>query len=205
MSRPRSIDDAHILEVARKLFLDGGPRTSTAAIARAAGVSEGTIFKRFETKQELFFAAMGLPRPTEVSRLLAGPVSEGDVRSHLVDLSVEIIAFLGEIVPRMMMLCAHPAYDPKVLFADDPEPPPLRLVRGLAAWLDREATAGRVRGGVSEKTARVLLGALQNYVFWQVAGLQRGPGGDAREYAEGVVDLLWRGVAPDGDPAEEKP
>lgn len=202
MSRPRSIDDAQILEVARKLFLEGGPRTSTASIARAAGVSEGTIFKRFETKRELFFAAMGLPRPIEVSRLLAGRVGQGDVREHLVEVSLEIVAFFGDILPRMMMLCAHPAYDPKVIFADDPEPPPLRLVRGLASWLDREAAAGNVRAGVSEKTARVLLGALHNYVFWQVAGLQGAADESAREYVQGVVDLLWRGLVPQPGSAE---
>ena len=203
MSRPRSIDDAQILEAARKLFLEGGARASTAAIAKAAGVSEGTIFKRFETKQHLFFAAMGLPRPIEASRLLAGRAGTGDVQTHLVEVSMEIIAFFGVMVPRMNLLCAHPAYDPKVVFADDSEPPPVRLVRGLAVWLDHEATSGRVRPGASEKVARVLLGALFNFVFWQVNGLDRGAESDPREYAEGVVDLLWRGLAPDGGPAED--
>ena len=94
MSRPRTIDDAQILDVARKIFLERGMRASTASIARAAGVSEGTIFKRFDTKQELFFASMGLPRPIEAARLLAGRAGRGDVRTHLVEISVEIVAWL---------------------------------------------------------------------------------------------------------------
>ncbi len=202
MSRPRTIDDAQILEAARAVFLERGVRASTASIARAAGVSEGTIFKRFDTKQELFFAAMGLPRPIQAAKLLAGRAGQGDVRTHLVEVSLEIIAFLREMIPRMTLLCAHPAYDPKVIFAGDDEPPPVRVIRGLAAWIAAECEAGRVGHCEPEKVARVLLGSLHNFVFWEVAGLSRGSSETAREYAEGVVDLLWLGIGPTPDPAE---
>lgn len=45
-----------ILKAATKLFARHGyDRTSTASIARKAGVSEGIIFHHFETKERLFF------------------------------------------------------------------------------------------------------------------------------------------------------
>ena len=47
-----------ILEVARRLFLERGFKATTAEVAREAGVAEGSLFKRWKTKQELFLSAM---------------------------------------------------------------------------------------------------------------------------------------------------
>ena len=60
MGRPRLIETQAILEAARDTFLVEGVGATTGAIARRAGISEATIFKRFRTKADLFFAAMGL-------------------------------------------------------------------------------------------------------------------------------------------------
>lgn len=61
MARPKTIADADLLEAARAVFVQKGMGASTRAIARRAGVSEGVLFQRYATKQELFFAAMALP------------------------------------------------------------------------------------------------------------------------------------------------
>jgi AcrR family transcriptional regulator len=46
-----------VLRVSLTLFADKGyDRTSTADIARLAGVSEGTVYKKFKTKREIFEA-----------------------------------------------------------------------------------------------------------------------------------------------------
>ena len=58
MPRPVSIQDEVILSAARELFLERGIDVATSEIAARAGVSQGTIFKRFRTKQALFNAAM---------------------------------------------------------------------------------------------------------------------------------------------------
>lgn len=47
-----------IIEATMPLILARGTDLSTRDIASAAGVAEGTIFRAFETKQELIFAAM---------------------------------------------------------------------------------------------------------------------------------------------------
>ena len=58
MSRPITISDDTILEAARALFTEKGPRATTAEIAARAGVSEGIVFKRFGSKAALHKAAM---------------------------------------------------------------------------------------------------------------------------------------------------
>ncbi len=46
-----------ILETAARLFAQNGyARTSTVALAQEAGVAEGTIFRHFKSKEELFIA-----------------------------------------------------------------------------------------------------------------------------------------------------
>lgn len=54
MARSRSITDEQILEAARAVFLEDGFSASTLEIARRAGISEASIFKRFSTKENLF-------------------------------------------------------------------------------------------------------------------------------------------------------
>ena len=58
MARPVSIQNEAILEAARRVFMQHGYGASCARLARAAGVSEGSLFKHFKTKAALFMAAM---------------------------------------------------------------------------------------------------------------------------------------------------
>lgn len=54
MAKPRSEDKRNdILSAATKVFAEKGLSAPTAAISRAAGVAEGTLFTYFETKDEL--------------------------------------------------------------------------------------------------------------------------------------------------------
>ncbi|MCX5539989.1 TetR/AcrR family transcriptional regulator [Paraburkholderia sp. CNPSo 3076] len=54
MARPLSADKRQtILEAATRLIAEAGLSASTARIAKAAGVAEGTIFTYFESKDEL--------------------------------------------------------------------------------------------------------------------------------------------------------
>lgn len=66
-----------IIDATRPLLLEQGPDISTREIARAAGVAEGTIFRAFETKQDLIHATIEAAlRPdaalAELSSLPAG-------------------------------------------------------------------------------------------------------------------------------------
>jgi len=73
MARPVTIQTERILEAARRVFMKHGYGASTAKIAKAAGVSEGSLFKHFQTKCNLFLAALEV-KPGEQSwqdRLMA--------------------------------------------------------------------------------------------------------------------------------------
>jgi AcrR family transcriptional regulator len=57
MPRTATHDPDRILDAARALLLDGGPRAaSVAAIAKASGAPVGTLYHRFGTRDELLAA-----------------------------------------------------------------------------------------------------------------------------------------------------
>jgi len=208
MPRPAKIKDEEILAAARAVFLEKGIRATTAEVARRAGIAEGTIFNRFPTKVALFQAAMrpDLEEPAW-GKMLLDLAGTGDVVENLVDIGTQVLEFLRQIVPIMMMSWSNPHSDggflPPPLRGNNP--PPLVAMRRLVAFFDAEIKGGRIRSGSDpELMARVFLGSLQNYVFFEVLLRARDmmplP---ALTYVRGVVDLLWNGAAPEA--AAERP
>src|SRR6185503_11820900 len=139
MARPAVIQDAAILEAAREIFLSRGFRATTAEVALRAGISEGSIFKRFKSKFELFQAAMGsLDEDPPFVATLAAKVGQGDVRQNLMVLGAELAAHLRNVVPLHLMAWSNPGPDgtPSILTA--PNPPPLRILKAIRGYLEAE-------------------------------------------------------------------
>jgi AcrR family transcriptional regulator len=198
MARPTTITKEEILRVARELFLERGPTVPTAEIARQLGISEGSIFKRFPTKHELFLAAMGLQSIESWGQDLERQVGQGEVREHLVQLSVRLLGFARELLPRMMLVWScrtdHETHM-KELHTEDS--PPRRGIAALARYLKGEMSLGRLRQGDPELVARIFLGSIWNLVFMETIGQVKQPP-DPEGFAHQLVDTLWAGLAPAG-------
>ncbi|WP_319518167.1 TetR/AcrR family transcriptional regulator [uncultured Martelella sp.] len=75
MARPASEEKRiAILDAATELIATAGTGTSTAKIARKAGVAEGTIFTYFATKEALFGAVLLAIENELAAAVLAGPL-----------------------------------------------------------------------------------------------------------------------------------
>jgi AcrR family transcriptional regulator len=194
MARPVTITDDQILEAARAVFLEEGFNASTATIARRAGISEGTLFKRYETKEKLFFAALQVPLVPPWAAELEGYVGQGNLRRNLVTVCLSIIRCLEDVIPRVMV-----AWGSRVrrdLFRGMPEPPHLRERRLLAKFLAAEIERGRLGACDPDLVARLLLSSLRTYVQEAfLSGRERTEDGD-RIFVEGVVAVLWEGINP---------
>jgi AcrR family transcriptional regulator len=79
-----------LLDAAVEVFAEHGLEASTAEIARRAGVGQGTVFRRFPTKDDLV-AAIVVDRLGEItdsaSTLLADPPREGGVLAFMAELA----------------------------------------------------------------------------------------------------------------------
>jgi AcrR family transcriptional regulator len=192
MARPKTIDNETIIEAARKLFLEKGFRVSTAEIAKAAGVSEGSIFNRFSTKEALFHSAMGIPQ-LDFEKLFEARVGQGQVEEQLTEIMLELVSFFRELMPRMMMLWAHPGMNPLELHRK-PDTPPLLMLKAFTHYFDEEMRLGRIRSADPEVTARMCLGSVYNFVFFELTGIHVRMPISAHSYVRGLVDILWKGI-----------
>jgi AcrR family transcriptional regulator len=79
-----------LLDAAAAVFAEHGLEASTAEIARRAGVGQGTVFRRFPTKDDLV-AAIVVDRLGEITEtaagLLAEPPADGAVLAFMAELA----------------------------------------------------------------------------------------------------------------------
>lgn len=198
MARPPSIKDETIIAAAREVFLERGIQATTAEVAERAGVSEGSIFKRFKTKDELFRAAMAENVPTPPwAQSLPGRAGQGDLRETLFALGMEIIAFFRTIMPLALMAWSNPAPNGLPIPLAGPNPPPMRALKQLTGFFEAEMRAGRLRRHDPEVVARSYLGGLHGFVFFELLYQANGELPLAAEtYVRGHVNLLLTGAEP---------
>jgi AcrR family transcriptional regulator len=201
MARLPSITDEELLRYARDVFLEHGIRATTAEVAARAGVSEALIFKRFRTKDRLFVSAMQADlAPHEVAWLTGwqARVGHGDLRENLVEIGIEAVRFFRKLMPLIMMSWSNLSEEELARHHAHREAPPFVSRRLVEAYFEAERRRGRVRAGCdTEVLARLYVGALFNHASWEVmlgAHDPRPLGAEA--YVRGIVDLLWRGIAP---------
>ena len=168
MARPTVIRAEDIIAAAREVFLARGFRATTAEVAKRACVSEGSIFKRFKTKFDLFRAAMVEVGEPAFLKSLPDRVGKGDIDEQLVTLGHELLDHLRILTPLIVMAWSNPADDGTPCTAGAAEPPPVRMLRGLSGYFEAEMRIGRLRRHDPEIMARALLGATQHYVLFQV-------------------------------------
>ncbi|MEZ4454221.1 MAG: TetR/AcrR family transcriptional regulator [Nannocystaceae bacterium] len=203
MPRPISIKDETIIDAARAVFLERGFAATTAEVAERAGVSEGTLFNRFRSKAELFQAAM---RPQfeamHWATDLAERVGRGDLREQLVEIAGSVVEFMRKLMPLIMMSWSNTGSNGLPATLCEPNPPPLRELKQLAAYFEAEIRLGRVRRVDPEILARMFIGSVQQYVFFEVVLKSR----DELPlplpiYLRGIVAVLLDGCSPDSEPS----
>ncbi|MGH9107350.1 MAG: TetR/AcrR family transcriptional regulator [Acidimicrobiales bacterium] len=188
---------AQIVALARRLFADGGYRTTTTReLAREAGVSDALMYRHFASKEDVLravvdqgiagFAAMG---PT------ASAGRELPLPERLRVLGRTFIDTLDAEADLLMLFAAEHR-----LLADDE-----RLVTfidlaasGLAAELAARAEAGDVRGDLDGYVfARSFMGALVAFVLLQrMLGMDRVHPMDPDHYLAELVEVYVRGARP---------
>jgi len=157
---------ARLIEATRSVVREVGyAHASTRAIALAAGVAEGTIYRHFPDKASLFFATVVESNSPIIEWVTALPdrAGRGTVEENLADAAVQLASLRDQIVPLELAIAADPelaAHRRKVMAAAGPSLPP-GPPEAVAAYLAAEQRLGRVRGDVDPREAAgILLGVL---------------------------------------------
>lgn len=199
MSRPVTISDETILEAARALFTEKGPRATTAEIAARAGVSEGIIFKRFGSKAALHKASMS-------SGMVGGWIQRETRAQGPLRTEADFVRFihwqgrlLRDVVPVVIMAWSSRSQaDEMPTELTGSRPAPLVSILTLADMLQEEMDAGHLAQRNAESVARIVVGSIWYFVFLEVV-FKRARGGVEEET---FVKDLARTVFADVDPAQ---
>ena len=195
MARTAKITEERILEAAREVFLAEGFGAQTAKIAQRAGVSEGSIFKRFATKEALFYAALEIDKHPAWHDEIAQRVGQGDSRENLIQLSLSIILYTNTILARMITkMGSHPT---PATFKGLPEHPIVKDRNKVSAYLQQEMDLGRLRRCDPQLLAGMLFGALNHHIFTAMITGHTLNDAELTNIATGVVEIFWSGIAPD--------
>ncbi len=194
-TRDRILDAA--AEVVRRLGL---ARATTKEIARAAGLSEATLYKNFQDKNELVLTVLRERLPPFIPLLADLPerVGLGEMADTLREVALTAVEFYEQGTPMMASLFAEQG-----LLARHREQMkeagvgPHLGIRAVAGYLRLEQQAGRLAADADpDAAAELLLGAcFQRAFFGHVVG-EHAAGSSAERFARQIVRTLLTRLLP---------
>ncbi|MGU3539373.1 TetR/AcrR family transcriptional regulator [Methylobacterium sp. A54F] len=156
---PEADKRRQILDGARAVFMAAGfDGASMGEIAKQAGVSKGTLYVYFDNKEALFEALTVQSKKQLAEALFRLDPEDPDVRTTLTELGRTYLVEMGR--------CEHVSIVRMVIGASEKFPRlgqtffeagPAQGVARLAAYLDRQVAAGRLRAADTELAARHFL------------------------------------------------
>lgn len=195
MARTKTISDQQILDAALEMFERHGFGATTAQIAEAAGVSEGSIFRRWSSKNELMIAALGVERPRWIEAVDDLVQSDLDLEAQLVELANRILEFFTEHLPKMMAFVSS-GTRMKRKFLQSSDALPVQGVRAVTTFFAQHRRAGRIRMTDPEVAARMFVASIFHFAFAEMSGLNDMMPMPRETYIRGVAANLMRGIEP---------
>jgi AcrR family transcriptional regulator len=161
--------DALLDAAASVMRTHGLGRATTKEIAKASGFSEATLYKHFDSKEELFVAVLHerVPAFAPLAAALGRTPGSRTVRENLEDVVRAAAAFYVDSFPLSASIYAEPA----LLVAHRTSLQrrglgPHKPIEALVGYLTAERDRGRIRADAApDAIAAMLLGAALQYGF----------------------------------------
>ncbi len=157
-----------IIEATERIIQARGlARTTTKEIAREAGFAEGTLYKHFQSKEDLILAVVAENLPHVLEALQEHQPGSKTVRENLTGILLAVIAYYDKLVP----LAASFFADIELLtryraWMEETNAGPMRLHERIATYVQGEQHLGRLQiAQEPDVVAALLLGPCFQYVF----------------------------------------
>lgn len=192
-----------ILEATRRIIDERGLQAATTRnIAELAGCAEGTIYRHFEDKHDLFLELFvgSAPEFIDLIRVLPSLAGDAPVRETLGRVAVAALRFYRAVLP----FVGGSIVDPELRAVqrdrfNRPGRGPVEALAQLERYIDAERDLGRIgTSGSSAGAAAALIGAAFGRAYldvWLGEEVLRERGTD-EEYMSGVVVTLLEGLGP---------
>ena len=197
MTERGSATRAKLIEATLAVVRDVGyAHASTRAIAEAAGVAEGTIYRHFPDKASLFFAAALASNEPMLAWVAGLPAraGSGTVEANLLETLLRLAALQERVFPLELAIQGDPelAAQRRRVIAEGrglPGGPP----EAIAAYLAAEQRIGRVRADVDPADAALVI--LATLFGLALTSTSTAVALDERRLAA-VVGVIVRGIEP---------
>jgi AcrR family transcriptional regulator len=143
-------------------------RATTKEIAKVAGVAEGTLYKHFERKEDLFLALFRRRVPEELKEAISEHrAGTGSVRTNLKAIALAGMRLFDQFIPLSAAFFADTDSLARLqAFLQEAGSGPQRLYADVAAYFEAEQALGRLSNRVPPQTgAALLLGPCWQFVF----------------------------------------
>lgn len=182
-----------ILAAAGSVFTKNGySRATTKKIAKAAGISEVTLFRHFESKENLLKETMEAYGAPFIVRTIDSRLT-GDYRKDMLMMGNVFVRTMMEKADTIRFVIGEAGHFPHIskLFSRMPA----QMWRMLAQYLQKQMDAGVVRKLHPEAAAQTFFGSIFVYCMCiQTFDLQPQPEISAQEAMEQVVDIFVEGT-----------
>jgi AcrR family transcriptional regulator len=158
-----------VLEAAKAVFSAGGAEASLEAVARAAGVGIGTLYRHFPTREALFEAVYRreVQQLADLAEQLQQEAQPVDALRRWLRSNVKFVATKKGMSAALAL--ATDKHSELFSYSFD------RLTRAVSALLDRAIAAGEIRDDISpEDVLRALVGMcyMHDQPGWQASVLR---------------------------------
>lgn len=201
--RRKEARPAELLEAAFELFVERGfAATRIDDIAARAGVSKGTVYLYFPSKQAVFEALVRQAVLPNVERLIGETAEPG--------------APVLEILPRLLraitatMAGSSLLQFPRLIIAESPQFPELaqfwrqtvidRMLGVVSGLIERGIAAGEIRPVDPVDAARLMIAPLLMAVIWGTTFVRQDENFDLAVFIDRHLDIYLRGLAAEKQP-----
>ncbi len=158
----------HILEATERVIQSRGlARATTKEIAREASCAEGTLYKHFQDKEDIFLAVIQEHLPDFVLKVSEENAGKGSLNASLQEIALAAIRYYEQLIPLAVSLFA----DSELIerhrrWMQEQNAGPQRMYERVTAYIEAEQRQGRIADSLDAfSVSSLLLGPCFQYAF----------------------------------------